>query len=120
MRRLASIALLMPLLAGCVTADTNFAMSCSQYVGHPLSTLIARQGPPQTTVTISKSRVGYVYTATRQTRTPSLPYYEVNYLTGVDNRRSVSRPVTTTCSGTYIVLLQPDAKQMIIDVWPAR
>lgn len=119
MRAIASLLAVAPIIVGCA-ADTNLAMSCSEYIGKPVSHLMARQGPPESTVAISKSSVGYVYTATRQSYTPSLPYYEVNYMTNVENRRTVSRPVTVSCRGTYIALAEPGERQIIVDVWPAR
>lgn len=110
---------LSPALAGCA-ADRNFAMSCTEYVGQPVSYLTARQGPPESTVRIDATRMGYVYTATQRAYTQSKPYYEVNYMVNVVNKRSVSRPVTVTCSGMYIVFSEPGGKQLVVDVWPVR
>lgn len=120
MRVIAALLLAGPMLAGCVTAEKNMGLSCTEFIGQPVSHLIERQGQPQSTVKISETQSGYVYTATRRSYTPSVPYYTVNYMTRVDNRRSVSRPVTVTCSGIYVVLAQPGQRQMIIDVWPMR
>lgn len=107
-----------PMLGGCA-ADKTFALACSQYTGDPVSASLAERSDGRPTSRIAKSRQGYVYETAQTQFIGGERYYEVNYLTGVDNRRAAIRPVTTTCAGNFVRPVDPRRTRTIaIDVVP--
>lgn len=109
-----------PLAGGCA-AHKSFALTCSEYIGRPISEHIAAYGPPKATFRMTPTTVGYLYEGSETRFVGHQRYYEVNYLTGVDNRRTPTRPAVTTCSGQFIVRDdgEPRSKRLIVDVIPA-
>ena len=119
-RSLAAITCFMG-LSGCVpVTHETLAVSCSEYIGKPISSRIAAMGPPQTVYRINSLQVGYVFEAQETRYVGGVPYYTVNYMTGADKHRTPIRPVTTTCKGVFVVRAPSDAtpvsERIIIDV----
>jgi hypothetical protein len=107
--------------AGCVpTTHETLAVACSDYVGRPISERIAALGPPKTVYRIDSTQMGYVFETRETTLAGGHPYYTVNYMVGVDKHRTPIYPVTTTCTGTFIVRALSDAtpvsQRIILDV----
>ena len=95
-------------VGGCVpAAQETLALSCSDYIGKPISARVAAWGPPRTVYRISPTQVGYIFESTQTAFIGGEPYYTVNYLIGADKHRTPIRKVTTTCSGVFIVKLPP-------------
>jgi hypothetical protein len=106
---------------GCVpTAHETLALSCSDYIGKPISARIAAWGPPRTIYRIDPIQVGYIFESRQTTFIGGEPYYTVNYLIGADKHRTPIRPVTTTCNGVFIVRAPSDAtpisERIVVDV----
>ena len=69
--------------AGCTpTVHETLALSCSDYIGKPISTRIAALGPPRNVYRIDPMQVGYVFESRETTFIGGEPYYTVNYLAG--------------------------------------
>jgi hypothetical protein len=119
-----SIALAIALGAGgCVpTVHETLAVSCSDYIGKPISARIAALGPPRTVYRIDDTRVGYVFESRETTFIGGEPYYTVNYMVGADKHRTPIRPVTTTCHGIFVARAPSDAtpvsQRIVVDVIP--
>jgi hypothetical protein len=108
-------------VAGCVpTTRETLAVTCSEYIGRPISERIAAIGPPKIVRRVSPTQLGYVFEASETTFHGGHPYYTVNYLVGSDKHRTPVYPVTTTCRGTFVVLAPSDAtpvsQRIIVDV----
>ena len=89
---------------GCTTATYETAeMSCSDYIGKPISSRIAAYGPPTSVYRINSSQVGYVFNTKTTTYLGGEPYYTVNYLTGADKHHTPVRKMTRVCHGVYVV-----------------
>ncbi|WP_157934187.1 hypothetical protein [Microvirga ossetica] len=110
--------------AGCTpTVHETLALSCSDYIGKPISTRIAVLGPPRNVYRIDPMQVGYVFESRETTFIGGEPYYTVNYLVGADKHRTPIRPVTTTCTGVVFVTRAPSnatpiSQRIIVDVIP--
>jgi len=107
--------------AGCTpTIHETVAVSCSEYIGRPISERIAAFGPPKTVYRVSPTQLGYVFETKETTLVGGHTYYTVNYMVGVDRHRTPIYPVTTTCRGTFVVLAPTDAtpvsQRIIVDV----
>ncbi|MGO4740424.1 hypothetical protein AB4099_28080 [Bosea sp. 2KB_26] len=107
-----------PFLGGCA-ADKTFALACSEYIGNPVPAVVAEQSDPRPVTRVSRSTQGYVYESAQTRFIGGERYYEVNYLTGVDNKRTAIRPVTTTCEGNFVRPVDPrKTREVTIDVVP--
>jgi hypothetical protein len=107
--------------AGCVpTSHETLAASCSDYIGKPISARIAALGPPKSVYRIDANQVGYVFESRQTTFVGGESYYTVNYMTGADKHRTPIRPVTTVCSGIFVVRAPSDrtplAERIVVDV----
>jgi hypothetical protein len=97
-------------IGGCTTATYEAAeMSCSDYIGKPISSRIAAYGPPTSVYRINSSQVGYVFKTKTTTYVGGEPYYTVNYLTGADKHHTPVRKITRVCEGIYVVHATTDA-----------
>jgi len=95
---------------GCTTASYESAeMSCSEYIGSPISAHIAAYGPPTSVYRINASEVGYVFKTRTTAYVGGEPYYTVNYLTGADKHHTPVRKLTRVCEGVYVVHAPSDA-----------
>lgn len=107
-----------PLLGGCA-ADRTFAINCDQYTGNPVTADVAMKASGRPVNRIVRTSQGNVYEAAQTTYVGGERYYEANYLTGVDNRRTAIRPVTTTCAGNFVRPIDPrTTRSVAIDVVP--
>jgi hypothetical protein len=107
--------------AGCVpTTHDALAVSCSEYIGRPISERVAALGPPRTVYRISPTRLGYVFEAKETVLAGGHRYYTVNYMIGADKHRTPIYPVTTACQGTFVVNapsdVTPISQRIILDV----
>lgn len=122
MKRLIILAGLATGVAGCVpTTHQTVAVTCSDYIGRPISERIAALGPPKAVYRVSPTRLGYVFEASETTFHGGHVYYTVNYMSaGADQHRTPIYPVTTTCRGTFVVLAPSEAtpisQRIIVDV----
>jgi hypothetical protein len=108
-------------VGGCVPATyETLAVSCSDYIGKPISARIAAWGPPRTVYRISPTQIGYIFESKQTAFIGGEPYYTVNYLTGADKHRTPIRKVTTVCSGIFVVNAPSDAmpvtERIVVDV----
>jgi hypothetical protein len=106
---------------GCVpTTHETLAVSCSDYIGKPISARIAAWGPPRTVYRISPTQIGYIFESKQTAFIGGEPYYTVNYLIGADKHRTPIRKVTTVCSGVFVVNAPSDAmpvtERIVVDV----
>ena len=91
-------------VGGCTTVTYEAAeMSCSDYIGKPISSRIAAYGPPTSVYRINSTEVGYVFETKTTAYVGGEPYYTVNYLTGADKHHTPARTITRICQGVYIV-----------------
>jgi hypothetical protein len=107
--------------AGCApTIHETLAVSCSEYIGRPISERIAALGPPKAVYRINPTQLGYVFEARETALVGGETYYTVNYMVGVDRHRTPIYPVTTTCQGVFVVRAPSDAtpisQRVIVDV----
>ncbi|MFC4174239.1 hypothetical protein ACFOYU_19680 [Microvirga sp. GCM10011540] len=106
--------------AGCTpTIHETLAVSCSDYIGRPISERIEALGPPQTVYRISPTEVGYVFETKATTLVGGHTYYTVNYMVGVDRHRTPIYPVTTKCRGFVVSTpshATPISQRIIVDV----
>ncbi|MGO4572908.1 hypothetical protein [Microvirga sp. 2TAF3] len=121
MKKLIAVAGLALQTAGCVLPPQGeLAMTCTDFIGKPISDRIAAFGPPQTVVRLSPTRVGYTFVAKTTTLSGGAVYYTTNYLVRVDKHRTPVYAMTTTCRGTFIVRAPSDAtpldQRIIVDV----
>ncbi|WP_040639261.1 hypothetical protein [Microvirga lotononidis] len=110
---------------GCVPAvQEPLALSCSDYIGKPISARIAAWGPPKTVYRISPTQVGYIFESRQSAYIGGEPYYTVNYLIGADKHHAPVRKVTTICSGVFIVNAPTDAvpvdERIVVNVVSAK
>lgn len=110
--------------AGCVpTYHETLALSCSEYIGKPISTRIAALGPPKAIYRINRTQIGYVFESRETVLVGGEPYYTVNYLVGSEKHYTPIRPLTTTCTGVFVVQAPTDSvpvsQRIIVDVVPA-
>lgn len=110
-------------IGGCTTATFEAAeMSCSDYIGKPISSRIAAYGPPTSVYRISATQVGYVFKTKTTAYVGGEPFYTVNYLTGADKHHTPVRKITRICHGTYVIHAPSDAlpisERIIVDVLP--
>ena len=108
---------------GCTTATYESAeMSCSEYIGKPISSRIAAYGPPTSVYRLNASEVGYVFNTKTTTYVGGEPYYTVNDLTGADKHHTPVRKITRVCHGVYVVHAptdsMPPSERMIVEVLP--
>jgi hypothetical protein len=108
-------------VGGCVpTTHETLAVSCSDYIGKPISARIAAWGPPRTVYRISPTQIGYIFESKQTAFIGGEPYYTVNYLIGADKHRTSIRKVTTVCSGVFVVNVPSDAmpvtERIVVDV----
>jgi hypothetical protein len=108
-------------VGGCVpTTYETLALSCSDYIGKPISARIAAWGQPRTVYRISPTQIGYVFESKRTTFIGGEPYYTVNYLIGADKHRTPIRKVMTICNGVFVVSAPSDAtpvtERIVVDV----
>jgi hypothetical protein len=108
-------------VGGCApTTYETLALSCSDYIGKPISARIAAWGPPRTMYRISPTQIGYVFESKQTAFIGGEPYYTVNYLIGADKHRTPIRKVTTVCSGVFVVRAPSDAtpvaERIVVDV----
>ncbi|MPR12484.1 hypothetical protein [Microvirga tunisiensis] len=97
-------------IGGCApTTYETLALSCSDYIGKPISARIAAWGPPRTVYRISPTQIGYIFERRETTFIGGEPYYTVNYLIGADKHRTPIRKITTVCSGIFVVSAPTDA-----------
>jgi hypothetical protein len=91
-------------IGGCTTASYEAAdMSCSEYIGKPISSRIEAYGPPTSVYRINASQVGYVFKTETTAYVGGEPFYTVNYLTGADKHHTPVRKITRVCHGVYVV-----------------
>lgn len=107
--------------AGCApTIHETLAVSCSEYIGRPISERIAALGPPKAVYRINPTQIGYVFEGRETALVGGETYYTVNYMVGVDRHRTPIYPVTTTCQGVFVVRAPTDAlpisQRIIVDV----
>jgi hypothetical protein len=124
LKKLALVAVLALPAGGCVpTIHETLAVSCSDYIGKPISTRIAALGPPKALHRMSPTQVEYVFETRETTFVGGEPYYTVNYLVGADKHRRPIRPLTTTCTGVFVAHAPSDAtpisQRVIVDAIPA-
>jgi hypothetical protein len=97
-------------------------MSCSEYIGEPISSRIAAFGPPNSVYRISATQVGYVFKTKETAYAGGEPYYTVNYMTGADKHRTPVRKISRSCHGVYVVhapsAALPASERIIVDVLP--
>ncbi|MBQ0824753.1 hypothetical protein HPT29_003935 [Microvirga terrae] len=110
---------------GCVpTTQETLALSCSDYIGKPISARIAAWGPPRTVYRISPTQIGYIFESRQTAYVGGEPYYTVNYLIGADKHHAPVRKLTTICSGVFVVNAPTDAvplsERTIVDVVVAK
>lgn len=121
MRFLTIFLVLAPILGGCA-ATNSISMSCSEYIGKPISERIAALGPPTAVVRVGPTQVGYKFVSTATTYSGGELYYTVNYLSRVDENRAPIYPTTGTCYGTFTVTAASDAvplsRRIIVEVRP--
>jgi hypothetical protein len=108
---------------GCVTpAFEAVEMSCSDYIGKPISSRIAAYGPPKSVYRINATQVGYVFKTKSTAYVGGEPFYTVNYLTGADKHHTPVRKIARVCHGVYVVQAPSDAtpvtERIIVDVLP--
>jgi hypothetical protein len=97
-------------VSGCTTAAYEAAeMSCSEYIGKPISSPIAAYGPPTSVYRINASQVGYVFRTKTTAYVGGEPFYTVNYLTGADKHYTPIRKITRVCHGVYVAHAPSDA-----------
>jgi len=106
---------------GCTTTTYEAAeMSCSEYIGRPISSHIAAYGPPTSVYRINASQVGYVFNTKTTAYVGGEPFYTVNYLTGADKHRTPVRKITRVCQGVYVVHapsdVMPVSERIIVGV----
>ncbi|MXQ13969.1 hypothetical protein [Microvirga makkahensis] len=106
--------------AGCVpTVHEAARVSCTDFIGRPISERIAALGPPQAIYRISPTEVGYVFETKETNFVGGHTYYTVNYLVGSDRRRTPIHPVTTKCRGFVVrapTSATPVSQRIILDV----
>lgn len=112
-------------VGGCVpTTYETPALSCSDYIGKPISARIAAWGPPRTVYRISPTQIGYIFESKQTAFVGGEPYYTVNYLIGADKHHTPVRKVTTICSGVFVVNAPYDAmpvsERIVEDVVSAK
>ena len=110
---------------GCVPATQEaLALSCSDYIGKPISARIAAWVPPRTVYRISPTQIGYIFENRQSAYVGGEPYYTVNYLIGADKHHAPVRKLTTICSGVFVVNAPTDAvpvsERTIVDVVVAK
>jgi hypothetical protein len=110
-------------VGGCMPpAYEAVEMSCSDYIGKPISSRIAAYGPPTSVYRINSSQVGYVFKTKTTAYVGGEPFYTVNYLTGADKHHTPVRKITRVCHGVYVVHAPSDAipasERIIVDVLP--
>ncbi|MGO4525785.1 hypothetical protein AB4097_13070 [Microvirga sp. 2MCAF35] len=110
---------------GCVPAvQEPLALSCSDYIGKPISARIAAWGPPRTVYRISPAQVGYIFESKQTAFVGGEPYYTVNYMIGADKHHAPVRKVTTICSGLFIVNAPTDTvpvdERIVVNVVSAK
>lgn len=107
-------------VGGCTTTYEAAEMSCSDYIGMPISSHIAAYGPPTSVYRINSSQIGYVFKTKTTAYVGGEPYYTVNYLTGADKHHTPVRKITRICHGTYVVHAPSDAiptsEQIIVGI----
>lgn len=107
-------------LAACVpTTHETLAVTCSEYIGRPISERIAVLGPPKSVYRINPTQLGYVFETSQTTLEGGHPYYTVNYMIGVDTHRTPIYPVTTRCKGFIVAFASeaaPISQRIIVDV----
>lgn len=93
-------------------------VSCSEYIGRPISERIAALGPPHAVYRISPTQVGYVFETKETAFVGGHTYYTVNYMTGADRHRTPIHPLTRTCRGfvVHAPSAAPISERIIIDV----
>lgn len=110
MTKLAVVAALALLTTGCAyDPQGELAMTCSDYIGRPISDRIAAYGAPQTVVRLSPTEVGYTFFTKTTTYSGGGAYYTVNYMVGSDAHRTPVYATTTTCRGTFVVRAPSDS-----------
>lgn len=103
MRRIAVIVGIALGTAGCVSvADDVSMLSCSDYIGEPISKRIAALGPPKAVYRITPTEIGYVFETKDTALFGGETYYTVNYMIGADKHHTPIYPVTTTCRGFVV------------------
>jgi hypothetical protein len=107
--------------AACVpTTHETLAVSCSEYIGKPISARIAAFGPPKTVYRINETQVGYIFEAKETRYIGGEPFYTVNYMIGADKHHTPVRSVTTSCKGVFVVRAPSDttpvSERIIIDI----
>ena len=97
-------------------------MSCSDYIGQPISKRIAALGPPQSVFRINATQVGYVFKTKTTAYVGGEPYYTVNYLTGADKHHTPVHKIARICEGVFVVQAAADtipiSERIIVDVLP--
>ena len=106
--------------AGCVpTTHETMSVSCSDYIGRPISERIAALGPPQATYRISPTEIGYVFETKETALVGGHTYYTVNYMVGADKHRTPIQPITTKCRGFVVRAPSADtpvSQRIIVDM----
>jgi hypothetical protein len=106
--------------AGCVPiTHETVSVSCSDYIGRPISERIAALGPPQATYRINPTEIGYVFETKETAFVGGQTYYTVNYMVGADRHRTPIHPVTTRCRGFVVrapSAATPVSQRIIVDV----
>lgn len=110
-------------VGGCTTPSYEAAeMSCSEYIGKPISSHIAAYGPPTSVYRINPGQVGYVFKTKTTAYVGGEPYYTVNYLTGADKHHTPVRKITRVCRGTYVAHAPSDtmpvSERIVVEVLP--
>ena len=106
---------------GCVPAtQETLALSCSDYIGKPISARIAAWGAPRTVYRMSPTQVGYIFESKQTAFIGGEPYYTVNYMIGADKHHTPIRKVTTVCSGVFVANAPSDVlpvtEQIVVDI----
>ncbi|MBF9233363.1 hypothetical protein [Microvirga alba] len=105
-----------PILSGPV------AVSCTEFIGQPISERSAAYGPPQAVIKLSPTQVGYNFESKETTFAGGEVFYTVNYMVGSDEHRLPIYPTTTVCRGTFVVRAPSDVSLLnqgvIVDALP--
>ncbi|QFU15651.1 hypothetical protein [Microvirga thermotolerans] len=122
MKKLAVVAGLALPTVGCAYPPQGaLVMSCSDYIGRPISEPIRAYGAPQTVVRISPTEVGYSFVTKTTTYSGGDVWYTTNYMVGVDTHRAPVYATTTACRGTFITRAPSDVvpveERIVVDVW---
>lgn len=84
------------------------AMSCSEFIGGPISAFAA-YGPPSATFKVNPTPYGYDFVSTETGYVGGEVYYTVNYMVGVDAHVLPLYPAKTVCRRAVVTGVPFDA-----------